>query len=60
MSTCSVCGNPKVTKKEKSEVIAKLNNMPIEDFELFVADAGISENWQSAIVCEECYLYYTA
>lgn len=57
MKTCSVCNNF-MGQEEADRVWEKLNNLSIEEFERFCNDAGISENWESAIVCTNCFEYY--
>lgn len=56
---CSVCNRTDVTEDENDKVADVLNAMDIDEFEMVVEAMGISQTWESDIVCNDCLYYYT-
>ena len=56
---CSICERPDVTHEENDTVADALNQLDMEEFEMVAEAMGISSTWESAIVCQECFDYYT-
>lgn len=58
MADCSVCNRKDVSEHEHDRVADQLNQLDIEEFEMVIEAMGISDCWESSVICQDCFNYY--
>ncbi len=57
LKECDVCKNF-IPEIEAKNVSIKMNLMDIEEFVKVIEAMGLSDRWETAVICNLCFEYY--
>lgn len=55
---CGVCNREDVSEAEIDEVDEYLGLVPFSEFESIIEAMGVSDQWETVVICKDCLDYY--